>query len=90
MERMEWISIILNPVLQMLPVIIPPQWCSIHIAGEVVFGFIFEFYRTLLTQELIFICVFVYYAGIFFTAGKTQTGSSKINHSPTHSCWNIS
>lgn len=42
MEWMEWISIIQNNVLQMLTLIIPPQWRSIHIGGEEAFGFIFK------------------------------------------------
>lgn len=39
---MEWILDIQNTVLQMLTLIIPPQWCSIYIGGEVAFGFIFK------------------------------------------------
>lgn len=77
MERMEWNSIIQNTVLQMLTLIIPPQWCSIHIGGEVAFGFIFKFYRTSLTQELIFICVFVYYAEIFLLLVKHKQEAVK-------------
>lgn len=81
-------------LLQMLPPIIPPQWCSIHV-GEVAFGFIFKgCFRILLdfTHPKIdlYFCFCVLHWHIF-TGGLTQTGSSKINHhSPTQSCWNVS
>lgn len=79
MERMEWISIIQNTVLQMLTLIIPPQWCSFHIGDEVAFGFILKgCFRILpdFTHPRIDL-FFVYYAEIFLLLVKHKQEAVK-------------